>query len=172
VERKYWNPDLVALLEKYYQTKNEQNFKKLLKWLGVRWRSFGELYEVYSEVKNFDRVKNSGEYLDLRLEITGFMIRGAWDNHYDRNQLCILYGIALDEGKEDEALKVIARRAPIGDDYYDAKTWQLFWAYYPDTKLSQLAEKKLAESGSPLKPMSEEEKALTTLQIIMGSVAG
>ncbi|GEM_PF-1592572 len=170
--RERWPKDLLELLANYDETKNDKDLKKILDWLGKPWMHFNMLYGVYSELLDSEALRIPGEYKELRVQIARFMLKGVIHNRYDRYQLCSFYAIAVNEGLEDEALKLIDNWAATGHDGYDAKTWLLFWACYPKTKLAEMAERKRAELGKPFEPMSEEEKALTTLQMIMGSVAG
>ncbi|HOX30465.1 MAG TPA: hypothetical protein P5080_04710 [Candidatus Paceibacterota bacterium] len=175
MDRKYWPDELVKLLDSYLKTKSEKDFDKLLRWLKKPWMDFNILYNVYTELKERDiRIMAADlpeKYLDLRQKIIELMLRGAVHNRYDRYKLYSLYEIAEKEGKADEVLAIIDHCAEIGHKGYDAKTWRFFWASFPDTKLSKLAEQKLAELGKPLPEMTEDEKNLFVIQSIVGSFA-
>lgn len=173
--RKYWPDKLVRLLDCYLLTKNEKDLGKLLRWLGKPWMDFNILYNVYTELKERDVRIVAADlpemFLELRQKIFDLMLRGAVHNRYDRYKLYSLYEIAEKEGRADEVLAIIDHCAEIGHKGYDARTWEFFWASFPDTKLSKLAEKKLEELGKPLPEMTAEEKSLLVIQMIMGSVA-
>jgi hypothetical protein len=170
--RKYWPKESDKLLDNYLRTKNEKDLGKLFQRLGKPWMDFNILYNVYTELKERDVRIVAADlpemFLDLRLKIIDLMLRGAVHNRYDRYKLYSLYEIAEKEGKADEVLAIIDRWAEICDKGYDARTWEFFWASFPDTKLSKMAERKLEELGKPLPEMTEIEKNLFVVQSIIG----
>ena len=105
----------------------------------------------------------------LRLEVAKLMVQKA----NGRNELCSMYGIAMIYGVEEAALDRISRTAETSEsgNYYNSTTWKLFWATYPKTKLADLAEQRLQKLGSPIPQMTEEEKNMFAMELLVGSFA-
>lgn len=170
--RDHWPKELLALLANYDESKSDKDLKKLLEWLGKPWMHFDMLYAVYSNLVESEVKRIPGEYKELREKIARFMLDGVINNRYGRYQLCSFYAIAVNEGLEDEALKLIDNWAATGHKGYDATTWWFFWASHPKSRLAEMAERKSIELGRPIEPMPEEEKNLKVIELIMSSCAG